>query len=44
MEQLAQIDAIADKGAFTETLVEMHKEGLSPYFITFVDADEKTAR
>ena len=43
MEQLAQIDAIADKGAFTETLVEMHKEGLSPYFITFVDADEKNS-
>ena len=43
MEQLNQIDAIADKAAFTETLVAMHKEGMAPYFITYVDADEKNS-
>lgn len=42
-EQLAQIEAIKDEKELANMIASMHKEGIFPYFFTFVDSDEKNS-
>ena len=42
-EQLAQIEAIKDGKELAGTIAPMHREGIFPYFYTFVDSDEKNS-
>ena len=40
MDQLAEINAVNDAQELSAMVAKMHKEGIFPYFILFVDADE----
>ena len=42
-EQLAQIEAIKDGKELAGMIASMHREGIFPYFYTFVDSDEKNS-
>lgn len=42
-EYLESIEAIKDNKEMTEMFARMHKQGFAPYFVTFVDADEKNS-
>lgn len=42
-EHLAQIAAVKDGNEFSKMVATMHKEGIFPYFVTMVDADEKNS-
>lgn len=42
-EHLAQITAVKDNKEFSKMVATMHKEGIFPYFVTMVDADEKNS-
>lgn len=43
MEQLAEIDAVGSPAELAAMVATLHKEGTSPYFAFFVDADEKNS-
>lgn len=42
-EELAAIDAVADRTALSETVARMHHAGMTPFFALGVDADEKNS-
>lgn len=42
-EELAEIGAIASKADLTRMVARLQKEGMSPYFSLYVDADEKNS-
>lgn len=43
MEQLAAIDAVENATALAQMVATMHREGISPYFVTYVSGDEKNS-
>ena len=40
MEQLAEINAVSNDQEAVNMVAKLHKEGIFPYFVLFVDADE----
>lgn len=42
-EELARIAAIKNDKELAAMIATLHREGISPYFVTFVDADEKNS-
>lgn len=42
-EDLAQIDAVADGKQLAAMIATLHKEGVFPYFVTYINADEKNS-
>lgn len=42
-EELAKIAAVADKAELSKMTALMHRQGMFPYFMTIVDADEKNS-
>ena len=42
-EELAQIAAVKDRKELAAMIATLHNEGIFPYFVTFVDADEKNS-
>lgn len=42
-EDLAQIDAVVDGKQLAAMIATLHKEGVFPYFVTYINADEKNS-